>query len=317
MSDDPYEVLGVSRTASQDEIRKAYRKLAKESHPDLHPGDRQAEERFKRVTAAYDLLGDPDKRARYDRGEIDATGAERPQRRYYREYADADGGEAHPYQSRAGFADFDDLGDVFADLFGAAAAGRGGAAPGGARAGFAFPGADVRYELTVDFLAAVNGATTRVTLPDGKALDISIPAGLRDGQVLRLKGQGMPGVRGGPPGDALVTVHIRPHPFFERRGDEIHMELPITLAEAVLGGRVRVPTPTGPVNATVPEGSNTGRSLRLRGKGVPDPRTGRRGDMYVRLKVVLPEQPDPELEGFVKEWAAKHPYDPRRGMAEG
>ena len=304
MASDPYEVLGVGRDASQDDIRKAYRTLAKEFHPDLHPGDRAAEERFKQITAAYDLLGDPDKRARFDRGEIDATGAERPQRRYYRQYADAEG--AHPYQSREGFADFGDLGDVFSDLFGA---------PGrGERRGFAMPGADVRYELAIDFLDAVNGAKPRVTMADGKTLDLTIPAGVEDGQILRLRGQGRPGVGGGPPGDALVVIHVRPHPLFERKGDEIHLELPVTLAEAVLGGRVRVPTPTGAVNLAIPKGSNTGRTLRLRGKGVPDARTGRHGDMYVRLTIVLPEEADSELEDFVQAWAAKHPYDPRRGM---
>ncbi len=313
MNDDPYEVLGVGRDASEDEIRRAYRRLAKESHPDLHPGDKAAEDRFKRVSAAYDLLSDAEKRARFDRGEIDAAGAERPRRRTYRHYADADAGP-HPYQSAGGFADFADLGDIFADLFGAAAAERGAAGTAGAGPRFAMPGADVRYELAVDFLDAVNGATRRVTMPDGRTLDITIPAGVRDGQILRLAGQGMAGIGGGPPGDALIHVQVRPHPLFERRDNEIHLELPVTLAEAVLGGKVRVPTPTGPVTLTVPKGSNTGRTLRLRGKGVPDPRTKRRGDMYVRLKVVLPEETDPELENFVQAWAAKHPYDPRRGM---
>ena len=301
MAEDPYKVLGVKPDASEEDIRKAYRELAKKLHPDLNPGDRAAEERFKQVTAAYDLLRDPEQRARYDRGEIDASGAERPQQRYYRHYADAEAGDR--YRSQAGFSDF---GDIFADLFGERRE--------GATRGFRLRGADVRYQLEIDFLEAVNGTRKRVTMPDGKTLDISIPAGLRDGQSLRLAGQGEPGIGGGPPGDAYVEVHVRPHPLFERRGNDIHMELPISLAEAVLGGRVHVPTPTGRVAMTIPKGSNTGSTLRLKGKGVPDPRGRTAGDLLVKLKVVLPDKPDAELEEFVERWSKKHPYDPRRGM---
>ncbi|HEX7008087.1 MAG TPA: J domain-containing protein [Alphaproteobacteria bacterium] len=301
MSEDPYAVLGVAKTASADEIRKAYRKLAKKLHPDLNPGDRQAEERFKKVTAAYELLSDPEKRRRFDRGEIDASGAERPPESFYRHYAES--GSGHRYDSRAGFADFGDLGDIFADLFGRTGM------RGGTRV--RMQGADVRYQLTVDFLDAVNGAKRRLTMPDGKILDVTIPAGLQDGQTLRLKGQGQPGLGGGPPGDAYVEIRVRPHKLFERKDADIHVELPVTLAEAVLGGKVTVPTVTGPVTMTVPKGSNTGTVLRLREKGVPIGKTGKRGDQYVRLKVVLPDRPDAELEAFVREWSAKHPYDAR------
>jgi DnaJ-class molecular chaperone len=175
-------------------------------------------------------------------------------------------------------------------------------------------GADVRYQLAVDFLDAVNGAKRRLTMPDGKTLDVTIPAGLRDGQTLRLKGQGQPGPSAGPAGDAYVEIQVRPHKLFERKGQDIHVELPVTLAEAVLGGKVTVPTVTGPVTMTVPKGSNTGTVLRLKEKGVPAPKAGTRGDQYVRLKVMLPDKPDPELEAFVREWSAEHPYDARANL---
>ena len=227
MADDPYKVLGVAPEAAADDIRKAYRKLAKEHHPDLHPGDAVAEERFKAVAAAYDLLGDPDKRARFDRGDIDASGQEKPEQQYYRHYADA--GAGHPYHSTEGFADFADAGDVFADLFGhARGAGRAGAGSGRQRGTFRMRGGDVRYSFAVDFIEAANGAKQRINLPDGSALDLSIPAGVRDGQVLRLKGKGMAGIGGGPSGDALVEVQVRPHKLFRREGDDIHIDLPIS-----------------------------------------------------------------------------------------
>ena len=211
---DLYNVLGVARDASDEDIRKAYRKLAKENHPDLNPGNPNAERRFKQVAAAYDILGDPEKRRRYDFGEIDETGAQRPERRFYREYAEA--GPSYKYERRGDFGGFADLGDIFSDLFGRAAPGAG---AGGAA--FRMTGTDVRYTLTVDFLEAVNGARKRVDMPDGKSLDITIPPGLQDGQTLRLKGQGMPGIGGGPAGDALIDVSVRPHPVFRREGNDI------------------------------------------------------------------------------------------------
>lgn len=301
MSKDPYEVLGVQRSASAEDIQKAYRRLAKKLHPDLNPGDREAEEKFKAVAGAYDLLSDPDKRDRFDRGEIDASGAERPPQRFYRDFA---GAEQHPYASDAGYADFADSDDILSELF----------ARGG-RAHMRGHGRDAHYRLAVTFLEAVNGATKRVTLPDGSTLDVSVPAGTRDGQILRLRGKGEPGVGGGGPGDALVAIEVRPHRFFTREGDDIHLELPISLSEAVLGARVTVPTPAGAVTMSVPKGANTGRVLRLRGKGVARP-DGSRGDEYVKLKVVLPEKPDPELEAFVTNWAVGKAQDPRAEMEE-
>lgn len=312
MATDLYEVLGVKRDASEEDIRKAYRKLAKKHHPDLNPGNKAAEDTFKKVSAAHDILSDPEKRARYDKGEIDETGAERPPQGFYRYYADGGRGGEHPYQGQAGGFEDVDLGGIFGDLFGR---GRGaGGGPGAGRTEFRMRGGDIRYELTVDFLDAVNGATKRVTMPDGKSLDISIPAGLTDGQVLRLRGQGQPGFGGGPAGDAYVEIHVAPHPFFERKGDEIHIDVPITLGEAVLGGKVRVPTPTGAVSLTVPAGSNTGSTLRLKAKGVKNAQSGAHGDAFVHLKVVLPDRPDPELRGFVEKWQAGHAYDPRRDL---
>lgn len=293
----PYEVLGVKREASEDEIRRAYRDLAKKHHPDLNPGNKQAEARFKEISAAYDLLSDKEKRGRYDRGEIDESGAERPRAYSYHDFAAGEPGAK--YRSAEGMAP-EDLDDLFAFFS------RG----QGARAGsFRMRGADRHYSLAVDFLDAVNGARRRLELAPSKSLDVSIPAGVRDGQVLRLAGQGDPGIGGGPSGDALIEIHVAPHPIFRRDGDDIRLELPVTLAEAVQGGKVTVPTPSGAVAMTIPPGSNTGTTLRLRGKGVAG-----RGDCFVTLKVVLPDKVDPELADFLKKWAEKNPYDPRRGM---
>jgi DnaJ-class molecular chaperone len=297
---DPYEVLGVKRDASAKELQKAYRRLAKKLHPDLNPGDPQAERQFKEVTAAYDLLSDPEKRARFDRGEIDASGAERAQQRqYYRDFAN---GAGNRYTSDAGFADLFEGDDLLSAIFGRRAQG-----PARRR------GHDVLYRLEVDFLDAINGATRRLPLPDGSVIDVTIPSGTKDGQLLRLRGKGNAGTGGGPPGDALVEIRVRPHRYFTRRGDDIHLELPISLREAVLGAKLPVPTPTGPVTVTVPKRSSCGRVLRLRGKGVPR-EGGGRGDEYVTLKLMLPERPDPELEGFVAGWQSGKAQDPRRAM---
>jgi DnaJ-class molecular chaperone len=308
MSDDLYQVLGIGRTATQDEIKKRYRALAKELHPDLNPGKPDIEERFKRITAAYDILSDPERRGRYDRGEIDASGQERPEQRFYREYAEDP--SATRFYTQEGFGDEESLRAFFGDLFG------GRAGPAGQREGrrMRVRGADVSYTLPVSFLEAAKGAKKRVMVGGEQPIDLTIPAGVRDRQTLRLKGQGMPGFEDGPPGDAYVEVHIQPHAWFERKDNDVHLELPVSLAEAVLGGRVQVPTIDGPVSMSVPKGSNTGATLRLRGKGIVDQKSGQRGDQYVHLKVVLPKTPDADLEKLVEQWAKSHPYDPRADM---
>jgi DnaJ-class molecular chaperone len=301
----PYEVLGVKRDAGPDELRKAYRKLAKQLHPDLNPGKPEAEARFKSVTAAYDLLSDADKRARYDRGEIDESGAERPQYSY-RPHAEG----AHGWKYSSSEMDPADLEDLFA-MFGSGPVG-GGTRRGRAQ-GFKMPGGDRLYTLTVDFVEAAAGAKKRLSLTADNALDVTIPPGIDDGQVLRLRGKGDPGIGGGPAGDAMIEVHIAPHPYFRRDGDNILLELPVSLSEAVLGARVTVPTVTGPVTMTIPKGSDTGAQLRLRGKGIQR-RNVTAGDQLVTLKIVLGEPGDAELAAFLEGWASKHPTDPRRGM---
>jgi DnaJ-class molecular chaperone len=298
MADDPYKVLGVPRNAPDEEIRRAYRRLAKELHPDLNPGNRaSAEERFKKVSAAYDIVGDPVKRKQYDRGEIDANGE--PRRGYQR---------AHAGGGRAGRGEEYGFGDVFSDLFG-----------GGGRwrwaesdRPFAARGQDVRYTLEIDFLEAATGARKRVTMPDGGALDLSIPEGVADGQVLRLKGKGSPGLRGSEPGDALVEVKVRPHPQFRRAGEDISLELPITIDEAVLGAKVEVPTISGRVQLTIPKGTSSGRVFRLKGKGVHNAASNRTGDQLVTVRIVLPDTVDDKLSYFMSEWRQSHRYNPGR-----
>jgi DnaJ-class molecular chaperone len=294
---DPYDILGVARTASADEIRKAYRKLAKTLHPDLNPGDKDAEARFKEASAAYDLLSDTDKRRRFDAGEIDASGQERPQQRYYRDFADAAAGPDARYYTTSGFADFGNADDILSELFGRAGRAR-------------LRGGDLHFRLRIDFLAAINGASERVTLPDGRVVDLTIPPGAQDGQTLRLKGKGEAGPQGGEAGDALIELTVAPHPMFERRGDDILLDLPITLSEAVLGAKVKTPTPSGAVMLTVPKYSNTGAVLRLKGKGAPR-REGGAGDQLVTLKIVLPAAADAALEDFAATWDAKD-YNPRK-----
>ncbi|MEL7028669.1 MAG: DnaJ C-terminal domain-containing protein, partial [Pseudomonadota bacterium] len=259
---------------------------------------------FKQVSAAFDLLGDPEKRGRYDRGEIDADGQERGPR-FHRGQGGAGpfgagGGPGGP----GGEGGFEDLSDLFSDLFG----GRGG------RQGFSARGQDLRYQLTVDFFDAANGVKRRVTMPDGRTLDITIPAGLRDGQTLRLRGQGGPGAGGGDAGDVYVEASVTEHPFFERVGDDIHIEAPITLKEAVLGEKITIPTIGGDVSVGVPPGASSGAVLRLRGKGVRR-KSGAAGDQYVKLKIVLPSPPDKELEAFVKGWKGADDQSPRADLA--
>ena len=287
------------RTASADEIRRAFRQLAKKYHPDANPGDKTAEERFKRLSAAFDLLGDEDKRKKFDAGEIDADGRE-----------SARGFAGGPFGAGGGFrggqSEFDnaDLGDILSEMFGQ----RGGGGGRSGFGGFSQRGADVRARLEIDLEEAVAGGTKRIVY-DGRTFDVAIPKGAFDGQMLRLKGQGSPGRAG--PGDALIELIIRPHLVFRREGDTLFMDLPVTVPDAVLGGKVEAPTPNGPVTLSIPPGSNSGSTLRLKGRGMVGAQ-GRRGDLMARIVVTLPDPPDEELKRFAETWRAERPYTPRR-----
>lgn len=281
---DPYAVLGVPRDATGDQIKRAYRKLAQELHPDRDPGNAAAENRFKEVSAAYSLLSNKAQRDRFDRGEVDAAGNQT--RRGPR--PEQPRGARHP----------------FGRFFRNRAARDGGA-------GIKVDGADVTYSVSVDFAEAARGTTTRVDTTNGKRLEVKIPPGTRDGQVLRLKDQGMPGMGGGAPGAARVTVTVRPHPMWRQEGWDLHADLAISLSEAVLGGRVEVETMDGKVMVTVPKDANTGTVLRLKGKGLARP-DGGSGDLLVRLAVTLPAEHDADLVDLVRRWAKNHPYEVRR-----
>ncbi len=301
---DPYETLGVTRSATDKEIKDAFKKLARKFHPDLHPGDKEAEAKFKDISAANDLLKDKEKRRRFDAGEIDASGAERPQERFYRDFADGPVYDSHAAQD--GFDSNEELEEFLAKAF----AGR------GQQRTFRARGQDVSYELPVAFLDAANGATHTITLPEGKTLQVTVPEGAEDRQMLRLKEQGMPGYGGAPPGDAYVELHIQPHPFFRRKDDNIHVEVPVTLREAMLGDRIQVPTIGQPVTVTVPKGSNSGTTLRLRERGIRNRKTGQRGHQLITLKVVLPTAEEPELLEFLEAWQPKNEQHPRREMEQ-
>ena len=308
---DPYKILGVPRTASDADIKAAYRTLVKKYHPDLNPDSQDMDKRFKEVGAAYAIIGDPDKRARFDKGEIDAEGKERPDFAFQRAWSGGANRTANPFRGREAHPGFGgrssgghssggggfDAHDIFDDLFG-----RGG---GGVR------GADVTYEMTVDFLDAAKGGRRDLVLSDGKIVSLSIPAGAVDGQTLRLRGQGMAGMRGGNAGDAMVKLSVRPHPYFERKDADIHLTVPVTLKEAVLGGSIEVPTIDGKVSVKVPPNSSSGTLLRLRGKGVPSKgvpgkgvpgKGGERGAQIVHLEIALPEKADDALRRFAEGW---------------
>ena len=297
----------MARGASADEIRKSFRKLAKQLHPDKNPGDKKSEDRFKQVSAAFDILGDEEKRKKFDRGEIDADGRE-TMRGFGGGHPGSGAGPGGPFRN-GGFqgagAQFEgvDLNDILGDVFGRG----GGRGFGGG--GFQTRGSDVRAELDIDLEDAINGAKKRISFSDGRVIDVNIPKGASDGQVLRLKGQGAPGRAG--PGDALIQLSLRPHPVFRREGDTLIMDLPVSVPDAVLGGKVEAPTPDGPVSLTIPKHSNSGNTLRLKGRGLYDGPRGRRGDLLARLMITLPDGTDPELEAFAETWRKKRPYTPK------
>lgn len=296
---DLYKILGVSRDASETEIKSAYRSLAKKLHPDLNSDDKATAERFKEVSSANAILTDPDKRARYDRGEIDASGAEHMRGPHP---AGAARPRSYGFEGFRGGLNRDEL---FAELFGKGRR--------SARKPKPMPkqGEDKTYSVTIDFLEAANGTRKRLSFPGGKTLDVRIPAAVRSGQQIRLKGQGGPGSAGGKAGDALVEVTVSPHAYFSRKDNDIHLELPITLQEAILGARITLPTIHGDVTMAIPRASNTGQVLRLKGKGLKGSKGAAKGSQYVTLKVVLPDSIDKDLDKFISRWASGHDYGVR------
>ena len=311
---DPYEILGVPKSASEAEIKKAFRALAKKNHPDAHPGDKNAQKKFQEISGAYEIVGDKEKRAKFDSGEIDASGNARgfdPRQ---------GGGGFHPGGPFGGGGgggprDFhftwDNAGgggadegfqpdDIISSLFGGRGGRRGGRQP--------TRGEDFTVATVISFDEAAKGGTRRVMVPNGEQIDVKIPAGVKEGQQVRVKGRGGAGRTGGPPGDILIDIRIAPHPSMSREGNDIRMELPVTLKEAVLGGKVPVATLTGTVALSIPPNSNSGSTLRLKGRGI-QPAGAAAGDLYVKLVITLPESGDAELTKFVEGWKAE--YDPR------
>ncbi len=320
MANDPYSELGVKRDASDIEIQKAFRKLAKELHPDQNKDNKVAEERFKRITAAYDFLKDADKRKRFDRGEIDADG-----RDIYRGFGGGGAGGNPGAGSASGRFEGMDFEDIF-DMFGGGARRGGGAGAGGFGGGFGGSpfgggapqkGSDVKIKLEIDLLDTIVGNTRRVLFSDGRTVDVSIPKGTKDGQTLRMKGQGSPAPGGrGQAGDALVELNIKPHPIFRTDGNDLHMDLFVSLPDALLGGKVQAPTPDGPVSVSIAPGSNSGGVLRLKGRGayVKDGAKDARGDLFAHIAIALPDgKPEPfydELVALATRWREQAPYTP-------
>lgn len=318
----PYTVLGVSKNATQDEIKQAYRKLARKLHPDLNPNDKNAENKFKEVSAAYDILSDETKRKRFDAGEIDETGKERAGFGYGGFNGGQGYGGAQGFNADGGFSGFNfDFGqaagkgrkrsgfDFFSDMFGGGAEdifSRG----AGRSANVRMKGEDANYDLSVPFLEAALGKAREIRLPNGKTLNVTIPAGTADKSVLRLKGQGHEGVNGGENGDALIRILVEPHPYFERSGLNILLNVPVSLKEAVLGAKITIPTMEGKVALNIPAHSNTGSTLRLRGKGIKT--KTQQGDLLVKLNVVLPEKPDEQLDELMRRWTPADSSDLRK-----
>jgi DnaJ-class molecular chaperone len=318
---DPYQILGVAKDASHGDVKKAFRKLAKQHHPDQHPNDPKAKDRFSEVNGAYEILGDEKKRAQFDRGEIDAEG--KPRHPGFEGFSrgGGPGGGAGPGGFRRGpggaeHFDFNfggggfDAADIFSDLF----AGARGAGPRGGGRQMREPGADIALEAHVSLETALHGGKARVLMPNGRTLEVAIPAGMEEGKQIRLRGQGQPSPTGGPAGDAMVTVRLEKHGLFRIEGRDLRLDLPITLYEAVLGAKVESPTLGGKVELTLPPHSNSGRILRLRGKGLPAAGDKPAGDLLVTLRIVLPEGADADLEELMRRWRADKPYDPRADL---
>lgn len=287
---DPYQVLGLTKGASTADIKKSYRALAKKYHPDTNKGDEQAAQKFSEISTAHDLLIDEDKRRQFDSGDIDAEG--NPTHKGFNPFGG--GGRSARWSTQSGGPGGFNPEDIFSEIFGNAR-----------RAG----GADVNYHLKVTFVEAAQGGRKRVSMPNGKTLDVNIPAGVLDGQQIRLRGQGGSGPPGAPAGDALITIEIGSHPLFERVGSDIRLELPVTLYEAVLGARIRVPTISGSVGLKIPPKSSSGKTLRLKGKGVAA--KGKAGDQLVVLRIVLPEDADDAMTSLAEDMAEHRPYTVR------
>jgi DnaJ-class molecular chaperone len=315
MSIDPYAALGLAKDAAPAQIKAAWRMIVRRDHPDLHPDDAKAGARFKAMSAAHDLLKDPETRRRFDAGEIDAAGAQTPPRGYHRDQAESG---AHGFWGGRTREGGENPADIFAEMLrrqrGGQSGGQSGGQTGGQRGGqgFAARGGDARYTLDVPFLDAARGHRTRITLPDGAALEVAIPSGATDGQTLRLRGRGAPGFGGGPAGDALITLTVAEHSVFRREGADIRIILPITIDEAVLGARVPAPTIDGPVTVTIPKSASGGRILRLRGRGVKIA-DAPPGDQLIELRIEIPEG-DPALTAFLQGWAEGRTHDPRKEL---
>jgi DnaJ-class molecular chaperone len=326
---DPYEVLGVKKNADAAAIKSAYRKLAKKLHPDANKNDPKAAQRFSEINTAYEIVGEDDKRKAFDRGEIDAEGKPRFQgfqgprgagqagpdinfeQFHFGDGARQPGGAAH-----GGFSNFEDvISSVLGGLGGQARRGRARARGGFEPEEFTEPaGRDVAVAVTITLAEAAAGGTRRVHLPTGKEVDVKIPAGLAEGKQIRLKGQGLPGAGG--VGDALITIKIAPHPYFTVDGANLRIDVPVTLYEAVLGGKVRVPTLDGAVDLNLPAGTSGGRTFRVPGKGMPHDGKGdtKAGDLYATVRIVLPEQGDHDLDDLMRKWRDQKPYDPRKSL---
>ena len=305
---DLYQRLGIDKGASQADVKKAYRGLAKKLHPDRNKDDKKIGERFKEVSAAYSVLGDKEQRARYDRGEIDENGNQKaPAGGFGGGFGGGGAGFGGGARSNRGF-NMEDAEDLFSEFFSFSGRRNGPRTKNNPyTAAGRSKGLDINYQLTIGFEESISGGSRRLQLNDGRSVDIKVPPGIKDGQVIRLSGQGGPGVGGAPKGDALLEVRVSKHPYYQRSGDDILLELPISIDEAVLGGDIQVPTPSGRLTIRIPRNSSTGKRLRLKGKGVE--RKDKVGNMYVTLKIVLPETRDLELEKLVKGWT------PREGDA--